>query len=131
MNKFNEKDFKSMIDEEHEFAKKAFDALAIQPIYYDVNEPVDPDNDSRLRVKNHLVLTKSIRIKKGDTITTNHNHEKNTTILTVAKEDFDLKTERRFYVRGFIQMGILQIERVWYCEDIAEECREFIEVVMR
>lgn len=131
MNKFDEKDFNALSEKEKELACKAFDSLGVIPMYYDPNEVIDPDNDSRLLVKNILIGSRTVKIKKDEVITMNHNHQKNITILTTGKRDFNLIFERRLFVRGFIQMGVLQLERVWYEEDISDDCKQYIQTSIR
>lgn len=128
MKKFNEKDFKAMTEQERNWAKEMFDTIGVMQIYYDPSETIDPNNDSRLKKKSKIVAERRVKIRKNECISVNHNHVENTTITKTAKDDFDLIYQRHFIVRGFIEMGLLQIERVWYEEDMAPECRDKIEI---
>lgn len=129
MFKFDEKDFKSLIKEEIERCKIAFDALAVQPIYYDPNEVIDPENDSRLKVKELFVSKRQHKVTEGTNVTRKHNQAANTTMCTVANSDGMLVYEKIMHVRGFVQLGILQIERVWYTESLSEDSKKLLDTV--
>lgn len=126
---FDEKDFKSLITEEIDRCKKVFDVLAVQPIYYDPSEVIDPLNDSRLKVKEIFVSRRHQKVTEGMNVTRKHNQAANTTMCTVANRDGMLVYEKIMHVRGFVQLGILQIERVWYTEVLSNDSNNLLDTV--